>query len=203
MRTILNNKNSGFTIIEMLVVVTIIGVLSMTAVPVAEIAFIKLKEDQLRNELYTLRGAIQKWRKDSQEKVFRLVSNAGIAKNPRYTMRTLPDCKLYPPNLYDLVSPKGTGYDIAWTDPDGVNRSFTIYMSPYLHKIPNDPFIGNTVWTLHYAKSNTPVTYRSPTDPVPAPNPATDGIFDISIHPDVSERKGFVTSISGSKYEDW
>lgn len=54
----------GFTLIELIIVVTIIGILATIAVPAMRTAPIKAKESALREDLFTLRSCIDQFHGD-------------------------------------------------------------------------------------------------------------------------------------------
>jgi len=64
-------QKSGFTIIELLVVLTILGIVSMSLVPTAEIVTVRLLESDLQNNLSTMRHAIKEWRNDCERAIER------------------------------------------------------------------------------------------------------------------------------------
>ncbi len=106
------SKTGGFTLIEMVVVVAIVGVLASAAIPFIQFGEIRLKERELRQSLREIRGAIDAYRK--------AVNEGRIAK--------AVDSSGYPPSLAALV--------------DGVPDLKTpdarkIY---FLRRIPQDPF---------------------------------------------------------------
>lgn len=70
-------RNSGFTLIELIVVVSIIGILAALAIPSMRQAPIRAKEAALKQNLFTLRNVIDQY---------------------------YADHATYPPSLEDLVS---------------------------------------------------------------------------------------------------
>jgi general secretion pathway protein G len=101
-------KNPGFTLIELLIAVTILALLASVAVPLAEVTSQRSKEQELRQSLRELRGAIDAYKRASDEgKIAResdksgypptlaaLVEGAADPKDPKaakiYFMRRLP-----------------------------------------------------------------------------------------------------------------
>ncbi len=84
--------NAGLTLIELIVVVTILSILAMAAVPIARFEVKRRKEKQLRSDLWEMRRAIDAY-KDAADL-------GGI--------QVKPDSNGYPPDLDTLV----TGVDI-------------------------------------------------------------------------------------------
>jgi general secretion pathway protein G len=58
------SKTHGFTIIELMIVVTIVGILATLAVPSYQSAVVKAKEGALRQDLYSFRDVIDQHRAD-------------------------------------------------------------------------------------------------------------------------------------------
>jgi general secretion pathway protein G len=106
-----STMNKGFTLIEMLVTLAILSVLAMVAAPLVQVADQHAKEDELRRALWSIRDAIDEYKKDGDEGKFdRPVGMSG-----------------YPPKLDVLVE----GVD------DKTNPNHTkIY---FLRNIPRDP----------------------------------------------------------------
>ena len=105
-------QNQGFTLIEMVVTLAIIGLLASIAAPLTETVVRRSKEAELRTALYQIRDALDAYKRATE---------AG------YVERAV-DSSGYPPNLSVLVegvrdvrSPKGA----------------KIY---FLRRIPRDPF---------------------------------------------------------------
>lgn len=102
----------GFTLIELVVTVTIVGILAASALPLAELSLRRQKESDLRASLREIRGAIDAYREAAK--------SGQIAKSV--------DASGYPRRLEDLVS--GVT-DVK--DP----KSPKIY---FLRRLPRDPF---------------------------------------------------------------
>jgi general secretion pathway protein G len=128
-RPIFVKRSAGFTIIELLVTVVIIGILSSAILPLAELNAQRAKEQELREALRTLRSAIDAYKQASDEgRVERKADESG-----------------YPHSLEELV----TGVKDA-KDPNGGLLRF-------LRRIPRDPLSteATAAWGLRsYASSD-------------------------------------------------
>jgi general secretion pathway protein G len=102
---------SGFTLIELVVTLVILGILASAAAPMAQVAFKRHKEEELRRALYTIRDAIDAYKKAYDE--------GHVAKDP--------SASGYPANLEILV--KGV---VDATDP-AARKMF------FLRRVPTDP----------------------------------------------------------------
>ena len=60
-------RRSGFTLIEILIVMAIIGILVSLAIPVYQRALIRSKESVLKNNLFTMRTVIDEYTYDKQK----------------------------------------------------------------------------------------------------------------------------------------
>ncbi|MDE2081230.1 MAG: type II secretion system protein [Burkholderiales bacterium] len=109
-------RHGGFTLIEMLVVVTIVGILAAAAFPVAEFSVRRSRELELRQALRTLRIAIDEYKH---------AADAG-------KIDVAADASGYPPSLDVLVE--------GVADKSTAGRR--IY---FLRRIPRDPFAEATL----------------------------------------------------------
>ena len=81
------NLESGLTLVELIIVVTILGILSAAAVPVARFQVKRVKEKELRQDLWEMRTAIDNY--------YDVARKGGIV--------TKTDSLNYPPDLQTLV----------------------------------------------------------------------------------------------------
>lgn len=124
----------GFTLIEIVICVAILGILAATAVPLAETAARRAKESELRSALRTIRTAIDAYKQAVDEgRIERKTDTSG-----------------YPRSLTELV----TGVADA-KQPDGRK----IY---FLRRIPRDPFSADA--SADPAASWGKRSYASPPD---------------------------------------
>ena len=111
-----NKKYQGFTLIEMLVTLVIIGILSTVALPLIQVTYQRTKEQELRTDLRQIRQALDDYKQAADD--------GKINKSPYESG--------YPKTLDDLVN----GADNI-KDP----KKGKIY---FLRRIPRDPFFEDT-----------------------------------------------------------
>lgn len=105
-------RAGGFTLIEMMAVVTVVAVLALGAVPLLEVAGVRQKEQELRHALREIRAALDAYKRAGEEgRIPRKADESG-----------------YPPSLDVLVS----GVDNK--APAGPRKLH------FLRRIPRDPF---------------------------------------------------------------
>jgi len=109
----------GFTLIELMITVAIMGLLASAAVPLAEVALQRGKETELRRSLREMRDAIDAYKRASDD--------GAIEKSLDKTG--------YPPTLAALVAGA-----VDKRDPKGGRMYF-------LRRIPVDP-VGGQEWGL-------------------------------------------------------
>ncbi len=186
--------NRGFSLFEMLIVVTIIGILALAAVPVAELSFVKSKESELEVSLSEIRLAITQYKIDCLDFLSR--------KKIKLSRHNIAESEIFPRELIHLVNP----VQIAIHDRDGnivtdKNGNDVLYTpTPYLKRIPADPFAGSPIWAIHCASTGEVATF--PHQTILSLNGT--GVYDISVATlSAGARKGFNTAINGTDYRDW
>jgi general secretion pathway protein G len=106
----------GFTLIELMITVAIIGLLASVAVPFAELAVKRSNEQELRIALRQIRTALDEYKKAGDEgRIPRKVDGSGYPENLEVLTRGVPDLN---------SEKKGRIY--------------------FLRRLPRDPFSSNT-----------------------------------------------------------
>lgn len=108
----LKRHGAGYTVVELLIVLAILGFLSLAVFPMAEITYQREREKELRKALWEIRDAIDAYKRASDQGL--VVRSAGQSG--------------YPPNLQALV--EGLGPSVS----DGTPRM------KFLRRVPRDPF---------------------------------------------------------------
>jgi general secretion pathway protein G len=108
----------GFTLVEMIAAMTIMLVLTTIALPMASVVVKREKERELREDLRTMRNAIDRYKS---------FADSGM-------IPTEMDTYGYPPTLETLVK--------------GVPLKGSKDRYKFLRKIPVDPMTGNTDWGM-------------------------------------------------------
>ena len=116
---------SGFTLIEMLITVTIVALLASVALPLAEVASQRSREQDLRHALREIREAIDAYKRAADD---------GIIERPA-------DRSGYPPTLAALVEGAADK-----RKPDAPKLFF-------LRRLPRDPLSGEDWGLRSYAST--------------------------------------------------
>jgi len=117
-------KRSGFTLIEMLVTLTILAILAAAILPLAKNTVKREKEIELRRNLRIIREAIDAYKKLADEKKLTVESES----------------EGYPPDLETLVN--GVKVQVIEEGKE------TIRIVKFLRRIPKDPMTDSYDWGL-------------------------------------------------------
>jgi general secretion pathway protein G len=163
----------GFTLVEMLVTLTVLAILASAIIPIAKTAIQREKELELRRDLRQLREAIDAYKKLADEK----------------KMETEDDSEGYPPDLETLV--KGVEVEeAAQEDPEAreAGRSGSASKKKlirFLRRIPRDPMTGSTDWGL-----------RSYQDDRDSDVWGEENVYDVY-------SKSRAKALDGTRYNEW
>lgn len=167
-------RDEGLTLIEILVTMTIVVILASVAVPLSKVSTKRVQEMELRQQLRTMRAAIdvfkQEWNRDGD-----VLLGPACIKN-RLVCKEVSGQYGYPKSLDVLLGVKLTG-------EEATVRGTT--MRRYLRVIPIDPLTGKSDWLLRCYKDR--------------PKPTSwcgDDIYDVMTQSEA-------VAIDGSRYQDW
>jgi general secretion pathway protein G len=149
----LKERHAGFSLVELVVVLAIMGVLASVALPLAEMSRKRAKEDELRLALREIRSALDAYKRAGDEgRIARAAGSSG-----------------YPPDLQTLA--KGV--------PDA--RSPSRELVYFLRRVPADPFFAREATSAGEEGSPKPEAtwgLRSYASPANAPKAGSD-VFDV------------------------
>jgi general secretion pathway protein G len=116
----------GFTIVEMIITLSLLAILALSALPLGKMAVKRENEVELQRALRMMREAIDAWKKLADEKKFEFDE----------------DTEGYPPTLEDLVK----GIEVQDKGEGGKGaRKRTV---KFLRRIPKDPMTNSFDWGL-------------------------------------------------------
>lgn len=202
------SKRNGFTLIELVISITVMTILTLGVVPLVKMAVKRQKEQQLREALRTMRAAIDQFHREALAYNCQLAGQVGGGQNPGQGQNlptdprikvAITDCTIfgvdnpdrYPPDLQTLVD----GVNVipvsatGGRGQQGVNATQVGNLSTkkkvYLRGIPIDPMTGKADWD-----------FRSCYDPADSDSWGGENLFDVR-----SKSNG--TAMNGEKYSDW
>lgn len=208
---IANRKSQvGFTLLELIITLTVLAILVMGTIPLAQNANKRQKEIRLRENLRTLRAAIDEFHRDTlgacpQGAVMSgnmTMNGGGIPADPRSRV-VIDDCKIFdsenpdrfPPTLDILfegvkVKPRGLSVQLqsggAFDEKNATDKNDNAeIMKVYLREIPIDPMTGEKDWQFRSS-------YQT------ADSEAWDevNVFDVRSSSEAE-------ALNGEKYSDW
>ena len=150
MNQALRKRGTGFTLIEMIVTLAIMGTLAMVAVPMVQITVQREKERALRNALFEIRDAIDAYKRASEQgripqrlgesgypkKLEALVEGVAdqrsLSKQKMYFLRRLPRDPFAPADGSSAASWGRRAYASPPDDPAEGDDVFDVYSSSRL-----------------------------------------------------------------------
>lgn len=198
--------SKGFTLIELVISITVMTILTLGVVPLVKMAVKRQKEQQLHETLRTMRAAIDQFHREA---LYYNCNLQGAVQNQQQQQQQPPtdprikvvitDCTIFgvdnpdrfPPDLETLVS----GVNVmpisgmGGRGQPGVNATqvgqIATKKKVYLRALPIDPMTGTADWDL-----------RSCYDASDSDSWGGENVFDVR-----SKSKG--TALNGEKYRDW
>jgi general secretion pathway protein G len=213
-RALLSADASGFSLIELVLTITIMTILTLGVVPLVKVSIKRQKEQQLHDTLRQIRMAIDEFHRDTIGMnctgVQGTTPSGGRPNNPQPQPQPvidprskvyISDCTIfgvdnpdhYPPDLDTLVngvnvSPR-VPQQIGGAGMDGrppLSESQTSTKKKvYLRGIPIDPITGKQEWD-----------FRSCYDTHDSTSWGGENVFDV-------RSKSKDTALNGEKYSDW
>ena len=198
---------NGFSLIELVITISVLTILTLSVVPLLKISVKRQKEQQLRAYLRQMRTAIDEFRRDTVGmQCTGTGSGQPAAPNPaaQYldprSKVVVSDCTIfgvdnpdrYPPDLETLVNGVNViprtgagGRGEAGVNATEVGSGLATKKKVYLRSIPVDPMTGEADWDL-----------RSCYDSADSGSWGGENFFDV-------RSKSKATALNGEKYSDW
>ena len=211
----LRPSSGGWTLIELVITLTVLTVLTLAIIPVVRTSVRRQKEQRLHEVLREMRNAIDEFKRDTvgvqcgpggaiippQQPQQQQQQQQSIYIDPRSRV-VISDCKIFgvdnpehfPPDLQTLVD----GVDVVPraslagvqpnmnTQPTENGNALIPKKKHYLREIPVDPITGKAEWCVLSS-------YDSPDEGCSA---SSANVFDVR-----SKANG--ESLNGEKYSDW
>ena len=206
--TLQTAKQAGFSLIELMITVTVLTILTLGVLPLVKVSVKRQKEQQLREALRQMRTAIDEFRRDSIGMVC-----TGVALTPQQQAQqqqnvfidprskvVISDCTIfgidnpdhYPPDLETLVNgvnvlPRGSmgGRGQQGVNATEVGGELSTKQKVYLRGLPIDPMTGKPDWE-----------FRSSYDAHDSQSWGGENVFDV-------RSKSKATALNGERYSDW
>lgn len=207
------HSNGGFTLFELVVTLTVLAIVVMGTIPLAQNTVRRQREIRLRETLRQIRNAIDEFKRDTYgacpagaittaDPSRRLGGGGNAPSDPRSRV-VIDDCTIfdnenldrYPPDLEVLVNgvkvkqrgmnmTAGAGLGNSTTQATDLNTTEDI-TKVYLREMPVDPMTGESNWK-----------FRSSYQPKDDESWDEINVFDVR---SASDEEG----LNGEKYSDW
>lgn len=203
--------SGGYSLLELIITLTVLAILVMGTIPLAQNAVKRQKELRLRETLRQVRNAIDEFKRDTvgacpqgavttANPIAGAGASANVPTDPRSRV-VIDDCTIfktdnldrYPPNLDALVEGVkikqrginlGSGQVFGEENATDMNENKEI-IKVYLRELPVDPMTGEADWRL-----------RSSYQEKGAENWDDINVFDVRSNSDEE-------ALNGEKYSDW
>ncbi len=191
----LNRAQKGFTLIELVMTLTVLTILTMGVIPLVKVSVRRQREERLREALQDMRAAIDEFHRDAPTTNAPDPRSRVIINDP--TIWTVDNMDRYPPDLETLVNgvnvvPRAQRQQLGGAGLSGSNETATelgqtsTKKKIYLRAIPEDPVTGRADWCLRSS-------YESGDSSSCA---GGENVFDV-------RSKSTETALNGDKYGDW
>lgn len=202
-------SQGGWTLIELVITMTVLAILSMGVIPMVKTAVKRQREQQLRESLREMREAIKEFHRDARNSPYLELQQqqvGGASQQQQPTVTTDPRSKMaiadktlfgvdnpdrYPPKLETLVEGVSVAPRVQQVGTD-INKNLLDQQAPlafkkkvYLRKVPIDPMTGKAEWGM-----------RSCYDSPESGSWGGENVFDVYS----TSRE---TALNGQKYSDW
>jgi general secretion pathway protein G len=121
-----DDRSHGFTLVEMIITLSLLAVLALSALPLGKMAVKRENEIELQRALRLVRESIDAWKKLADEKKIEVDE----------------DTEGYPPTLEALVK----GVEVQ--DKNATDKAARKRIVKFLRRIPKDPMTGSFDWGL-------------------------------------------------------
>ncbi len=212
----LKDRARGFTLIELVITITVLSILTMGIVPLMKLSVKRQREQQLREALRQMRTAIDEFHRDTVGincQGTQAIVGGQPGTQPPVDPRSkviISDCTIfgvdnpdrYPPDLDTLVAgvnviPRGGiggGRGEAGVDATKVGGELSTRKKVYLRAIPINPFTGGN-------KVGTDWELRSCYDSADGDSWGGENAFDVVFPP--SKDRDFKPLKDDEKYSEW
>jgi len=182
----------GFTLIELVITVTVMTILTLGVVPLMKLSVKRQKEERLRAALRQMRSAIDEFHRDTAD--MNCGGQTGLPPyvDPRSKVK-ISDCTIfgvdnidrYPPDLQILVNGVNVVPRMVPSGGGGGVPQLSTKQKVYLRAIPVDPMTDEAEWE-----------FRSCYDSADSGSWGGENVFDV-------RSKSKDKALNGEKYSDW